>query len=120
VEGTLEATSERRAIEDLRRQHLHPVEIARSAQARGGRPLGRGAALAVFTRTVSTMVSAGVPLDRAVAFAAEQASHPSVAEAARHVCERLRAGSSLSDAMAQEASVFGPLFVAMVSAGEES
>lgn len=66
------------------------------------------------------MVGAGVPLDRAVAFGAGQASHPLVGGAASQLRERLREGAKLAEAMSDHPGVFGPLYVAMVSAGEES
>jgi type II secretory pathway component PulF len=66
------------------------------------------------------MVGAGATLDRAVAFAVDQARHPEVASAARVVHAELRGGAALSEAMARQPRVFGPLYVAMVAAGEES
>jgi type II secretory pathway component PulF len=123
VEGTLEAPSQRSALEDLRRQRLYPVELAPVRETGGpsrGRRLAKAPALAVFTRTVATLVGAGATLDRAVAFAAEQARHTEVRSAARAVHEALQGGAALSEAMARHPRVFSPLHVAMVAAGEES
>jgi type II secretory pathway component PulF len=122
VEGVVQAPSRKLALEELGRQQLYPVDLAPVTEASRGatrRTLGRSAALALFARTVATMLAAGVGLDRAIVFAAGQARHPEVAEAGRDVHQRLRSGSSLADALAGHA-VFGPLFVAMVAAGEES
>jgi type II secretory pathway component PulF len=124
VEGTLQAPSERSALEDLRRQHLYPVDLTREGEEKGSslrsRSLAKTPALAVFTRTVATMVGAGATLDRAVAFAVDQARHPELASAARVVHAELRGGAALSEAMARQPRVFSPLYVAMVAAGEES
>jgi type II secretory pathway component PulF len=126
VEGTLQAPSERSALEDLRRQRLYPVDLTRVGDAGRGdraartRSLGRTPALAVFTRTVATMTGAGGTLDRAVAFAAEQTRNADVARAARDVHLRLQSGDSLATAVSQHPGVFSPLYVAMVAAGEES
>ncbi|MBI4520797.1 MAG: type II secretion system F family protein [Gemmatimonadetes bacterium] len=123
VEGVVQAASQRTALEELRRQTLYPIELAPLAETRRAAPRGspgRAPALAFVARTVATMLSAGVALDRALAFAAEQVRHPEVAEAARHVHAEVRTGASLAQAMAGRPRVFGALFVALVLAGEES
>lgn len=124
VEGTLQAPSERSALEDLRRQHLYPVDLTQVGEGKGSslrsRSSAKTPALAVFTRTVATMVGAGATLDRAVAFAMGQARHPEVASAARDMHAQLQGGLALSAAMARQPRVFSPLYVAMVAAGEES
>jgi type II secretory pathway component PulF len=66
------------------------------------------------------MLSAGVTLDRALAFGAGQARHPGLAAAAREVVGDVRAGKTLAASVARHPAVFGALFVAAVSAGEES
>ncbi len=122
VEGELDAATRASALEELRRQQLVPVELSPAAvngrvRRRG---LGREPAVAVFARTIATLLSAGVSLDRAVAFAAGQARHPDVAEAARAVHHDLQGGAGVAEAMAAHPRVFGPVFTAMVAAGEES
>jgi type II secretory pathway component PulF len=123
IEGVVQAASQPAALAELRRQKLYPIVIAPLGDARGTARRGgldRLPALAVFARTVATMIGAGVPLDRALAFAADQARHPDLASAAHRVHQDLRAGAGLAEAMARHPRVFGPLFLAMVSAGEES
>jgi len=123
VEGVLQAVSRSGALEELRRQQLVPVDVAPVADAVGRRrrrTMARGPALAVFSRTVATMLGAGVTVDRAVGFAGRQAGHPAVAAAARDVHDRLQGGESLADALGKHPDIFGPVFCAMVAAGEES
>jgi len=124
VEGVLQATSQRSVLDELRRQRLYPVAVEPLHDAvrvlpRRGRT-GRTQALALFIRTVATLLHAGVPLDRALAFGAAQARHDAVAAAARHVRQRVQAGAPLADAMAERPAVFGALVPAMTVAGEES
>ena len=122
-EGVVQAASRQMALEELRRQQLVPVDLTPVAGAAGGarrRAMARSAALAVFTRTIATMLAAGVTLDRAIAFAAGQARHPDIAGAGRAVHRALMGGASLAAAMAEHPRVFGPVFTAMVAAGEES
>jgi type II secretory pathway component PulF len=122
VEGVLEATSRQNALEELRRQRLAPIDLAPAAGkgALRRRRTARTTALARFARTAATMLAAGVTLERTLAFAAGQAAHPEVAAALRRVHLALQGGASLGEALAAEPAVCGPLFVALVSAGEES
>jgi type II secretory pathway component PulF len=123
VEGVVQAPSHRSALEEVRRLRLVPVELTPDADTRRASrrsSLGKAPALALFARTIATLLSAGVTLERALAFAAEQARHADVAAAARQVHQGLQGGASLAEALAQHPRVFGSLFVAMVSAGEES
>jgi len=122
VEGVVQGGTPQAAIEELQRQRLYPIDVAPLETSRGprGRSLGRGPALALFARTVATLLGAGVPLDRAIAFVAAQARHPALAAAASRVHQQLQAGTGLAGALGREPDVFGPVVVAMAAAGEES
>src|SRR5881397_2315372 len=123
VEGVVQAPSRQTVLAELRRQHLYPVTVDEAASrsvARAGRRLGRRAAVALWTRNAATLLGAGVPLDRVLAFTAAHAEHQGLAEAVRHVRRAVQSGQSLADALAQHQRYFDPLFVAMVAAGESS
>jgi general secretion pathway protein F len=123
VEGVVQAASQRSALEELRRQRLVPVEVSALSDTRSAarrRSINRANALSLFARTLATMLGAGVTLDRALAFAADQARHPELARAARQVHTDLQGGATLTEALARHPKVFSSLVVAMVAAGEES
>ncbi len=123
VEGVVQAASRQSVLEELRRRQLYAVtvdEAAPDSVARAGQRLGRRAAVALWTRNVATLLGAGVPLDRALAFTAQHASHDELAEAVRQARRVVQEGASLADALARHPRYFDPLFVAMVSAGESS
>jgi len=123
VEGVVQAATRPNALEELRRQRLVPIEVAPLAEARRAarrRSPGHTPALALFARTVATMLAGGASLERALGFAAGQAHHPDVAEAARRVHRDLQGGAGLAEAMSRQSRTFGTLFIAMASAGEES
>jgi len=123
VEGVVQAASRQSVLEELRHRQLYAVtvdEATPDSVARAGRRLGRRAAAALWTRNVATLLGAGVPLDRALAFTAQHASHDGLAEAVRQVRRAVQEGASLADALARHPRYFDPLFVAMVSAGESS
>ena len=75
--------------------------------------------LAVVVRAIATLLSAGVPLDRALAFAAGPATRADVRRALSEVRDRVRNGESLSGAIARDA-LFPVVFAPTLAAGEAS
>jgi type II secretory pathway component PulF len=69
-------------------------------------------------RSLATLLGAGVPLDRALAFAGDNAGHPQVTAALADVRREVRGGTGLADAMRRHPDVFGAVHVAMLAAGE--
>ena len=74
--------------------------------------------LAIFSRQFSTMISSGLSLIRALSILAEQTENKKLAVTINEVRQRVEAGMSLSQAMAEHPKVFSNLYVAMVRAGE--
>lgn len=123
VEGQLQSASRRAAIEDLRRQQLFPVDVVAIATSRAGSrsgTLGLGEALAVWTRTVATMLGASVTLERALTFASASPGNVLLAASTAEVRRDVDGGSSFSAALRRHPRVFGSVYVAMTTAGEES
>jgi len=127
VEGVVQAATRQIALEELHRQRLYPVTVdavAPPAATRGGGirsgKMGRRQAVARWTRNVSILLAAGVPLDRALAFTATQSENEGLGEAIRRTRRLVQEGSSLAEALSSSPGFFQPMFVAMVSAGEAS
>ncbi|MGE5801030.1 MAG: type II secretion system F family protein [Gemmatimonadota bacterium] len=123
VEGVLQGGSRSSVVESLRRQQLFAVsvdEAAPAARAERTPRLSRRRAVALWTRTAATLLGAGVPLDRVLAFTVSHAAHEGLAEVLRDMRRSVQRGTSLSDALARHPGYFDPLFAAMVSAGEAS
>src|SRR5271169_6009933 len=74
--------------------------------------------LAIFARQLSTMISSGMSILRALYVLEEQTESKYLTETIVAVRKDVEAGLSLSDAMARHPKVFSPLFVAMTQAGE--
>lgn len=74
--------------------------------------------LVVFTRQFATMVSAGVPMMRALTTLEEQAAQPAFKEVLSKVAAEVQGGGNLSDAFAKYPKVFSNVYVNMVRAGE--
>lgn len=127
VDGTLDAASRAAALDALRRRALVPIAlddadatpaVTTSARAWLAPRAGRAESAALFARTLATLLEAGVPLERALAFTAEQAAHPQVAAALADVRQAVRGGAGLAASLARHPTIFGPLAVAMLGAGE--
>jgi general secretion pathway protein F len=123
VEGMLQAASRPLALDELRRQRLYPVAVEEDAAASGTAPRrlrgpSRRVSVTLWTRNLSILLGAGLPLDRALAFTAGQVRDAAFADVVRQLRRAVQEGSGLADALAQHPRYFPPIFVAMVSAGE--
>src|SRR5512145_2142634 len=74
--------------------------------------------LAVFTRQLSVMIDAGLPLVQCLDLLAKEEPNKRLAEAVRLVRKDLEAGASLAEAMSRQSYAFNALFTQMVAAGE--
>lgn len=73
----------------------------------------------LFARNVSSMLSAGLPLTRALSVIERQTKGARFKNILEQVGDEVRHGSTMHDALAQFPLVFSSLLVAMVRAGEE-
>ena len=137
--GEIDASSERDAIDALRRRDLWVTEVslasrpghAASPTSREHSPLPAGSRgrprrnpsrteFAVMIRAIAMLLGAGVPLDRALAYAAAQASSADARNAFAAVREAVRGGESLSAAVARQPlfpTLFGPTLAASEASG---
>src|SRR4051812_24038974 len=75
-------------------------------------------ALENFTRLLSSLLAAGVPLSRALVILCKEASSPIAAAQWKQVHDLVIDGMSLADAMGKSPETFPRVYVAMVEAGE--
>jgi general secretion pathway protein F len=76
-------------------------------------------ALSRFSRTLSTLVSSGIPVDRALRIVAPVVGNVVIAERIAAAADRVVEGSTLSEALRVHAEI-PPSLVQMVAVGEES
>src|SRR6059036_2562575 len=123
-EGQLDAADTRAAVYRLQSMGLIPVSIEEPAGRRSAR--SKGIALQrvskkdilFFTEELSTLVHAGLPLDRSLTIAAELASKSALRTVIHDVLNQIKAGKSLAEALAAHPKYFSRLYVNMVRAGE--
>ncbi len=78
----------------------------------------KSAELLVFTRQLSTIVSAGLPLMQGLDILAEQCEDPNFAAVINAVGQEVESGETFSDALRKFPRAFPDLYVSMVRAGE--
>ena len=71
-----------------------------------------------FTQQLSTLLSAGLPLDRSLHVLMDLSENERVQRTVTDIRDRVREGGSLSDALEEQHGAFNRLFVNMVRAGE--
>lgn len=125
VSGTAEAGSKSALLSLLRKQGLHPILIEAKKENTffksmiGPSKKVKLSELVIFTRQLSTMISAGVPLARSLAALQADAQSPYMREVLTSVTKDIEGGTPLADAFAKFPSVFSDVYVNMVRAGEE-
>jgi type IV pilus assembly protein PilC len=123
INGNVEAASKPALIGLLHKQGLQPVLIeqvkAHTGKSLFGPPqkvkLGD---LVLFTRQLSTMISAGVPLGRCLTALQDDSENPYMHQVIAGITREVQAGQPLGDAFAKYPKVFSEVYVNMVKAGE--
>jgi len=129
IQGAIDADSPREARLRLRRRGIYPTELLEeeatpvvSREVNLGR-LWRAISkreTAIFTRQLATLLEAGLPLIDSLSSLVEQIEDRTLKRIAANVRERVKEGSSLSNALSKHPKTFSSLYVNMVRAGEES
>jgi type II secretory pathway component PulF len=148
AEGQIEAGGRQEAFRQMEGRGLRPISLlerqtgnspkaepngktpkAEKAEQSQGAPaslrltFGRpdrisGRMLENFTRLLSNLLAAGVPLSRALVILTKEASTPAAQSKWKEIHDLVVDGMSLADAMAKSPETFPRVYVAMVEAGE--
>ena len=90
----------------------------RSATTRRRGPRIKTHEVMVFTRQLSTVVDAGLPLLQGLDILAEQAEDPRFGQIIQEIALDIEGGESFSDALRKHPRCFTELYVSMVNSGE--
>src|SRR3989441_9531752 len=145
AEGLIEAGGRQEAFRQMEGRGLKPISLAehRNGKPQNVEPNGKaqtsekadgspgsfklslgnpnrisGRMLENFTRLLSSLLAAGVPLSRALVILTKEASAPAASAKWKQVHNFVIDGMSLADAMAKSPETFPRVYVAMVEAGE--
>jgi type IV pilus assembly protein PilC len=136
VKGQVDATTSEEAIAKVRAMGNFPTKIKEKAAKRGAKARQPAAAAAAqrtrtrsagrvskklltqFTRQLSTLIDAGLPVLRSLRILEQQQKPGMLRVAIRLVAEDVEGGATLSEAMARHPKAFDRLYTNMVRAGE--
>lgn len=132
--GTIEASTSEEAIQRIKSQGFFPTSVREQKvkksvvageadtkkKPKKGLSIGKvkPKALTLFTRQLSTLQDAGLPLLRSLQILEGQQRPGLMKNVLLGVCEDVEGGASLSDAFAKHPRCFNRLYVKMVNAGE--
>ncbi|MCD6303577.1 MAG: type II secretion system F family protein, partial [Planctomycetes bacterium] len=133
VKGQVDAANSEEAAAKVRAMGNFPTKIKERATKRRGR--GQAGAqrrgpqmrkvghvpikqLTTFTRQLSTLIDAGLPILRSLRILEQQQKPGPLRVAIRLVAEDVESGVTLSDAMARHEKAFNALYTNMIRAGE--
>ncbi len=140
VHGEIEASSQSAALSSIRDKQYFPTKVEELSGG-GAAPSKKGKVsksamqmeiklpkfmqggvkakqLTTFTRQMSTLVNAGLPLMRALRVLQRQEKNPALKDALAQMAESIESGSTFAEALAAHPKIFDKLFVNMVKAGE--
>ena len=130
LKGFVDAPGIAAARQKLREENIYPVEIN---QAEAKKDSAVSAALkinlwervsasqvAVFTRQLSTLLGAGMPLVPSLSILMQQEKNPLLKKSLAQIREQVTEGKSLTEAMSEFPRIFPPFYLNMVRAGEAS
>ena len=121
VKGVSEGPSEAAIKLQLRKQGINPTRVNKQLSLFGKqkKPI-KGQDIAVFSRQLATMMSAGVPLVQSLEIVGRGHANPSMGEMVLGVKANIEGGATLAESLAKYPRQFDDLFVNLVDAGERS
>jgi general secretion pathway protein F len=125
--GVLEADNARTARSQLRAQDWVPLKVEPVQRASKGlntviweSKVFGNTALAVWTRQLAGLVSAGLPLERALSALADEAETPRQRDLVSTLRTEVNAGAPFAKALSQHPREFSAIYTAVIGAGEQS
>ena len=131
IKNEIDAVSEEEAIQKIRAQKLFPTSVKVKADRRGGLVAGQkrrkksftiggvsNKQLTLFTRQLSTLQDAGLPIVRSLKILEGQLKPGVLKNMLITVADDVEGGMTFSEALAKHPKAFDKLYVNMVKAGE--
>ncbi len=128
IDDTLEANSEKEAIERINQMGYVPVHIERySAPVKPRmsfryKPSGRikSGEITIFSRQLASLLKSGVPILSALNIILEQSENPGLKSILLDIHNAVKDGATFSVVLSRYPRAFSPLYVAMIRTGEDS
>jgi general secretion pathway protein F len=116
VEGLMEAPEEREVISKLQSLGYIPIKIGHRGKAFFRRISSKD--VMNFTQQLSTLLSAGLPLEKSLSIVAELTEKKEFQNVITEILSGIQEGIAFADVLAKHPKVFSKLYVNMVKAGE--
>lgn len=126
VKAAVQADSELAAASAVRKEGLIPINITVEGSSRFGgvalpaRKKVRIKDKVLFSRQLSTLINAGLPLVQALRNVLDQTQSKPLKKVLEQVIADVEAGKAMSEAIARHPAVFNQIYVSMIQAGETS
>jgi len=125
VEGSMDGKDEETIVQSLHQLGYIPIQIFSTQEKETGSRFSsflpqhvgiRG--LLTFTQELSSLVSAGLPIDRSLSILGTLTENKGLREAVKDVLKRVEGGNSLAEALGYHPRIFSKLYINMIKAGE--
>lgn len=121
VKAQVQADNEQAAAKLIHDQGLTPLSIKLESSSSGGRFRHiRTKDKVLFSRQMSTLINAGLPLVQSLRSVAAQTTNKALRVVITQVIADVEAGIAFSQALAKHPTVFNRVYVSLVAAGESS
>jgi type IV pilus assembly protein PilC len=125
IKAEVQAENERSAAKLLMSQGLFPISIDNKEKAG---LLGKSGLTnrvgtkdrVIFTRQLSTLINAGLPLTQSLRTVQDQINNKRLREVVAEVVSSVESGVSLADSFGKHPEIFNNIYVSLVAAGEAS
>lgn len=125
IKAEVQADSEQAATKLLKNQGLVPIDVT---LIDGGEPTGlakykdriKSKDKVLFSRQLSTLISAGLPLIQSLRSVAKQTTNKRLQNIINQVISDIEGGSALAAAFDRHPTVFNRVYVSLIAAGETS
>jgi type IV pilus assembly protein PilC len=123
IKGEIEAVNEAGVLAQLKRLRIQNPTVKEKpkdmfANVAFMQPKVTGKDLVIFTRQLSTMIDAGLPLVQSLQILSKQQDNPTFKRALAEIVTDVETGTTLADGMRKHPKIFDSLFANMIEAGE--
>ena len=126
--GTIEAESEKEAIEKISQMGFIPIQISgytasiqpKAVSQTKKRGKIRSREITIFSRQLASLIKSGVPILDCLNIISEQSENEYFKEVLKDVYKTIKDGATLSFSLGQYPEAFSSLYIAMIRVGEDS
>lgn len=120
VEGVIEASDEKTAVERLRNSGVIPLKVSSSTGTAKKRfsLISKKGDLLLFTTELSALLSAGLPIDRSLNILAQISEDKYMKGIIQSILKSIREGNSFSESLQKHPDIFPRIYINMIRAGE--